>query len=215
MPEPVRAPISGLAPAAIIGPQTRFSGLIQLREAARIDGEIDGEIFATETVWIGETGRVHASIEAPEVVVAGDPARLDLLHAARADQAVIFVLAIDDVEASLRTAETVRKHFPHLKIYARARNRKHAYRLMDLEVEVIQRETFLSSVDIARNVLEGLGLSHYDADQVVETFKEYDEQRLHSSYEHHNDEEKMVMLAKKSAEELEELFAQDVEVEPN
>jgi cytoskeletal protein CcmA (bactofilin family) len=72
MSEPVRAPISGLAPAAIIGPQTRFSGLIQLREPARIDGEIDGEIFATETVWIGETGRVHASIEAPEVVVAGE-----------------------------------------------------------------------------------------------------------------------------------------------
>jgi cytoskeletal protein CcmA (bactofilin family) len=72
MSEPVRSPISGLAPAAIIGPQTRFSGLIQLREPARIDGEIDGEIFATETVWIGETGRVHASIEAPEVVVAGE-----------------------------------------------------------------------------------------------------------------------------------------------
>lgn len=143
----------------------------------------------------------------------GDPSRLDLLRAARADQAVIFVLAMDSVEGSLRTAETVRKHFPHLKVYARARNRKHAYQLMDLEVEVIQRETFLSSLDIARNVLEGLGLSHYDAEQVVETFKEHDERRLHSSYEHHNDEEKMVLLAKKSAEELEELFAQDAEVE--
>lgn len=143
----------------------------------------------------------------------GDPARLDLLRAAKADQAVIFVLAMDDVAASLRTAETVRKHFPHLKIYARARNRKHAYQLMDLEVEVIQRETFLSSLDIARAVLEGLGLSHYDAEKVVETFKEHDERRLHSSYEHHDDEEKMVMLAKKSAEELEELFAQDAEVE--
>jgi len=71
MSEPARASISGLAPAAIIGPQTRFSGLIQLREPARIDGEIDGEIFASETVWIGETGRVRARIEAPEVVVAG------------------------------------------------------------------------------------------------------------------------------------------------
>jgi cytoskeletal protein CcmA (bactofilin family) len=71
MSEPARAAISGLAPAAIVGPQTHFSGLIQLREPARIDGEVDGEIFATEAVWIGETGRVHARIEAPEVVVAG------------------------------------------------------------------------------------------------------------------------------------------------
>jgi len=54
-----------------MGPQTRFSGLVQLREPARIDGEIEGEIFATDTVWIGETGRVRARIEAPEVVVAG------------------------------------------------------------------------------------------------------------------------------------------------
>jgi hypothetical protein len=30
----------------------------------------------------------------------------------------------------VRTAEVVRKHFPDLKIYARARNRQHAYRLM-------------------------------------------------------------------------------------
>ena len=72
MSEPARATISGLAPAVIVGPQTRFSGLVQLREPARIDGELEGEIFATEMVWIGETGRVRARIEAPEVVVAGE-----------------------------------------------------------------------------------------------------------------------------------------------
>jgi cytoskeletal protein CcmA (bactofilin family) len=71
MAEPAQAAISGLAPAVIVGPQSRFSGLIQLREPARIDGEVDGEVFATEAVWIGETGRVRARIEAPEVVVAG------------------------------------------------------------------------------------------------------------------------------------------------
>jgi cytoskeletal protein CcmA (bactofilin family) len=72
MSEPFRAPIAGLAPDAIVGPQTRFSGLVQLREPGRIDGEIDGEIFGTEAVWIGESGRVRARIEAPEVVIAGE-----------------------------------------------------------------------------------------------------------------------------------------------
>ncbi|HET6720875.1 MAG TPA: monovalent cation:proton antiporter-2 (CPA2) family protein, partial [Rhodocyclaceae bacterium] len=56
----------------------------------------------------------------------GDASRLDLLAAARADLAEIFVLAIDDIEASVKTAAMVRKHYPHLKIYARARNRLHA-----------------------------------------------------------------------------------------
>jgi len=143
----------------------------------------------------------------------GDPSRLDLLHAAKAEQAVVFVLAIDEVEASLRTVETVREHFPDLKIYARARNRKHAYQLMDLGVAVIQRETFLSSLDIARSVLEGLGLPDYEADRVVKKFREHDERRLYAHYGLHDDEQKMIDLAKEAAEELEELFAQDAEAE--
>ena len=68
MSEPAR--VAGSAPDPVIGPQTRFEGLVQLREPARIDGEIEGEVFATGAVWIGETGRVR--IEAPEVVVAGE-----------------------------------------------------------------------------------------------------------------------------------------------
>jgi len=56
----------------------------------------------------------------------GDASRIDILRAAGADKAQILVLAIDDVEASLRTAENTRRHFPKLKIYARARNRFHA-----------------------------------------------------------------------------------------
>src|SRR5512147_3196815 len=55
----------------------------------------------------------------------GDASRLDLLRAARADLAEVFVLAIDDIDASVKTAQMVRKHYPHLKIYARARNRIH------------------------------------------------------------------------------------------
>jgi voltage-gated potassium channel Kch len=70
----------------------------------------------------------------------GDASRLDILRAARTDKARAFVLAIDDVEASLRTAEIVRRHFPHVPLYARARNRQHALRLLDLGAKVIRRE---------------------------------------------------------------------------
>ena len=146
-------------------------------------------------------------------VYYGDAARLDLLRAAKADQATVLVLAIDDVEASLRTAETVRNHFPNLTVYARARNRRHAYQLMDLGIDVIQRETFLSSLEIAREVLKGLGLPDYDAERTVETFRQVDERRLYDSYGMHDDEEKMIYLAKQAAEELEEMFAQDEKTE--
>ena len=142
-------------------------------------------------------------------VYYGDASRLDLLLAARADRAIAFVLAIDDVAASLRTAEVVRKHFPHLKIYARARNRQHAYRLMELGISVVWRETFLSSLDMARELLKGLGLPDFAAARATELFREHDERRLYSLYGEHRNEERMRMRAKKAAEELEELFAQD------
>ncbi len=142
-------------------------------------------------------------------VYYGDPSRLDLLRAAKADSAEIFVVAVDDVDASVRTVETVQRHFPHLKIYARARNRPHAYRLMELGVDVIQRETFLSSLDIGRQVLEGLGFSSGEAARTAEMFRDHDVARLEAHFGEHRDEETMMRLAGEWARDLEELFEED------
>jgi voltage-gated potassium channel Kch len=103
-------------------------------------------------------------------VFFGDASRLDLLHAARADLAEVFVLAIDDIEASVKTAGIVKKHYPHLKIYARARNRVHAYRLMDIGVDKLIRETLLSSMELSRDVLVALGDSTADANKAIQLF---------------------------------------------
>ena len=61
----------------------------------------------------------------------GDASRLEMLRAAGAEHADVLVLAIDDVEASVRTAEMARRHFPKLRVLARARNRQHAFRLLE------------------------------------------------------------------------------------
>lgn len=142
-------------------------------------------------------------------VYYGDASRLDLLRAAKADKAHICVIAIDDIEASLRLAATIRRHFPHLKVFARARNRQHVYRLMDLGVTDIFRETFGSSLEMAENVLRGLGLGDGRARGVVQRFREHDERRLLQAHAHHWDEDKMIDLAKQSTRELRELFEQD------
>lgn len=139
----------------------------------------------------------------------GDASRLELLQAARADRAVVFVLAIDDVAASVRTAETVIRHFPHLKIFARARNRAHAYQLMELGIAVVWRETLGSSLEMAEAVLKGLGLPGYQAEHAVATFRSHDEQRLSAAFGTHRDDARMQALARKASQELEELFAQD------
>jgi monovalent cation:proton antiporter-2 (CPA2) family protein len=139
----------------------------------------------------------------------GDASRLDLLQAAGAAKAKLFVLAIDDVDASLRTAKIVRQHFPNLKIMARARNRKHAYELMDLGVETIRRETFLSALDLTTEVLKDLDFSAEAARNAIETFRQHDEKRLHEHRHAHTDDQKMQALAKEATRELEEMFEQD------
>ncbi|MHB8742929.1 MAG: monovalent cation:proton antiporter-2 (CPA2) family protein [Sulfuricaulis sp.] len=140
----------------------------------------------------------------------GDASRLDLLRAARVDLAEVFVLAIDDIEASIKTAEMVKKHYPHLKIYARARNRVHAYRLMDVGVDKLIRETFLSSLELARDVLVALGHSEAQANEAVRRFREHDEALLERQHMVYRDEAQLIASARQGAEELERLFEQDV-----
>lgn len=141
----------------------------------------------------------------------GDPSRLDMLRAARADKAKLFVLAIDDIASSIRTAQTVQRHFPHVKIYARARNRHHAHLLMDLGIKAISRETFLSALELAELVLHGLGISEQAARSTVQTFRTHDEQTLLRQHAIHHDESMLVQTVKEAAAELEELFETDTD----
>jgi glutathione-regulated potassium-efflux system ancillary protein KefC/glutathione-regulated potassium-efflux system protein KefB len=142
-------------------------------------------------------------------VYYGDASRLDLLEAAGAARAELLVLAIDDVEASVRTAELVRKHFPQLKILARARNRQHALRLMDMGVRYIIRETFLSSLEMAQHALETLGMPRSEARNSIERFIAHDERTLRAQLELRDDEQKLIQSAQLAARELEQLFEAD------
>jgi monovalent cation:proton antiporter-2 (CPA2) family protein len=142
-------------------------------------------------------------------VFYGDASRLELLRAAHAENAEVFVLAIDDVEASVRTAELIRKHFPNLKIFARARNRQHAFRLMDLAVRYIVRETLVSSLEMSVQVLESLGLSKSKALETVHQFRVHDEATMAKQQAVKDDESKFLATTRESAEQLLHLFETD------
>ena len=143
----------------------------------------------------------------------GDASRIDLLRAAHAEQARIFVLAIDDVQASLKTAEMVKTHFPNLEIIARARNRHHAHRLRDIGVKIFLRETFLSSMKLAEEVLCGLGMPRTEVVDTIEKFKTHDEATLMKQHAIHHDETQYIQSVKDAAEELQDLFEADLESE--
>ena len=142
-------------------------------------------------------------------VYYGDASRLDLLRAAGAETAAIFVLAIDDVDASVRAAELVRGQFPRLKVFARARNRQHAFALKDLGVRYIIRETYVSSLEMAATVLESLGDTSASARASVRKFRQHDEETFDAQYAVKDDETKFVATSRAAASQLEQLFAAD------
>jgi monovalent cation:proton antiporter-2 (CPA2) family protein len=142
-------------------------------------------------------------------VYYGDASRLDLLRAAGAETAKIFVLAIDDVDASIRTAQLVRAQFPKLKIFARARNRQHTFALMDAGVTHIIRETLLSSLDLAASVLQELGETQASARGAVRKFRQHDEATLAAQYAVKEDDTKFLATTQESAQQLEKLFETD------
>jgi len=143
------------------------------------------------------------------VVHYGDASRLDILRAAGAEHAKVFVLVIDDVEASMRTAEAVTKNFPHLTIVARARNRRHAHKLMDLGIKNVFRETFLSSLAISENVFKSLGISEDDTAMASQSFRERDERLLIEQHAFHQSEEKLMQSSRDTAAELDQLLKDD------
>jgi glutathione-regulated potassium-efflux system ancillary protein KefC/glutathione-regulated potassium-efflux system protein KefB len=142
-------------------------------------------------------------------VYYGDASRLELLESARARDAKLFVLAIDDVEASMKTAAIVRQHFPDLPILARARNRVHYYRLRDLVLLGGERETFRSSLETARQALETLGFDSTRAARAVDLFRRHDLAQLDVQYAVRQDEAQLIQTAAQAAAQLQELFESD------
>ncbi|WP_287031404.1 monovalent cation:proton antiporter-2 (CPA2) family protein [Pseudomonas sp. UBA6310] len=141
-------------------------------------------------------------------VFYGDPLRPEILRAAKVEQAEYFVIATDDPETNIKTAALVRRLYPHIKILARARNRQHVHRLVDLDAQAV-RETFHSALEMSRRMLVGLGLSPAQAEARVARFKRHDEQLLEAQQHVYDDAAKVMQTAREARAELERLFEAD------
>jgi glutathione-regulated potassium-efflux system ancillary protein KefC len=142
-------------------------------------------------------------------VFYGDATRLDLLHAAGAARARALVLAIDDVADSLALVDAVREEFPSLPILARARNVTHYYQLLDRGVDVIERETFESALQLGRRALCELGFGAYQARQAAFKFRQHNKATVLDVYPYYRDQKRYESLAKRARDELNQMFARD------
>ncbi|WP_237059780.1 monovalent cation:proton antiporter-2 (CPA2) family protein [Microbulbifer sediminum] len=139
----------------------------------------------------------------------GDASREDLLRSAGARNAKLVILTLSDQAASLEIVTQLQKHFPHLTILARARNRMHHYALMEAGVKYIFRETVDSALSIGEKALELLGLSPLQARRAARKFKQHDQRMLEALFPYWRDESQQIAQTRIYREQLLQALRED------
>jgi monovalent cation:proton antiporter-2 (CPA2) family protein len=142
-------------------------------------------------------------------VYFGDPTRPDVLRAAGVEQAKLIIIAMDDPPGVLRCVDMVKHNFPDVAILARARNRWYSHLLMDRAVEGFVRETFHSSLQLAKQALVVLGTDEAAADRAVTLFRDHDEKNLVESHAIYRDEQQVIQNQQQATDELAALLEAD------
>jgi len=143
-------------------------------------------------------------------VFYGNAARQDLLQAAGAEKAKLLVLAISDHEKILEIVRMARKHFPHLKIFARASGRSQAYELLDAGVNHVYRETLDTSLSASVDVLRTLGFRSFQARRAAQTFRFHDEESIEELRHLRHDRKTYISHARQKIEDLEQLLLSEL-----
>nr|VFJ94039.1 MAG: glutathione-regulated potassium-efflux system ancillary protein KefC [Candidatus Kentron sp. LFY]VFJ97325.1 MAG: glutathione-regulated potassium-efflux system ancillary protein KefC [Candidatus Kentron sp. LFY] len=140
----------------------------------------------------------------------GDATRLDLLHAAGANDARILVIALDSSSACSKLIEVARTHFPHLKIIARAKDLPQLFEYQGLGAISSHREAFDTALTMGEEVLRELGYPAFEVHRAGKRFRHHDTESLREIYaESKKSPELGISAAIHAREALEKLFAED------
>lgn len=139
----------------------------------------------------------------------GDVCRPDLLESAGAAEAKLLILALEDEGKSTELVELVRRHFPNLKILARATDRPHLYRLINTRVDYAVHQHAGSAIDLAAEAMKMLGVRANQASRTAKWFRKYDSDVAVSLAEIHQDEGLYVSRVRERVAELEKQFEEE------
>lgn len=162
------------------------------------------------TILDNDSDRVEVLRKMGFEVYYGDATRVDLLRSAGAEKAKLLIAVIDSTDINHEVIQVTRKHFPNLKIMARARNRFDAYEILDLGVSNIYRETLYTSVHMAVDVLHELGIRNYTATRKAQDFIRYDEEALRKLAATRHDAKQYILTVREQIELEEKLLSEDL-----
>ena len=86
----------------------------------------------------------------------------------------------------------------------------HLFRLRDLDIDAVERETVHSSIETARQALIATGTEPEQAARAVEIFLAHDLNLLDTQYAVRQDEQQFIQTTSQAAAQLQELFEADV-----
>jgi len=111
-------------------------------------------------------------------VYYGDGTRLDILHAAGADNAEAILVCVDNPDATRTIVERIKSEFPLTPVLARAYDRGSALQLIREGIDFQIRETVESALVFGRVALEKLGVDPDEAAEIVADVRHRDQARL-------------------------------------
>jgi CPA2 family monovalent cation:H+ antiporter-2 len=124
----------------------------------RMLGRILGREGVTFVAFDTNGSAVGKHRDAGLPVSYGDASRIEIIARGRLETASAVVVTIDDWRASERLVKNVRRHWPEIPIYARARDRHHAARLLELGASEAIPEALEGSLQLGYRVLSGIGM---------------------------------------------------------
>lgn len=143
-------------------------------------------------------------------VYYGDASRHDLLEAAGAADAKLIIISLEPSEKRIEMIETIKKHFPNLRMFVRAKHRYDAYDLMNAGMLHVYRETIDTSLRLGVDVMKILGHKEFSAMRAAKKFFSKDEENL-KKLASIRDTEEYILTARSYIEELEKMLRADME----
>ncbi|GAB3463454.1 cation:proton antiporter [Massilia terrae] len=101
-------------------------------------------------------------------VYFGNAARPELLKRVHADESPAIVLTMDHPGSALQAVRGIRREFPHVRLFVRSRDEKHARALKMAGATVVVPETLEASLQLSAFVLESIGLDERQVNTIVE-----------------------------------------------
>ena len=130
------------------------------------------------TIIDNDSEMIKSASEFGFKIYYGDGTRLDVMRAAGAETARAIAVCVDKQQDANKIVELCTHEFGHAKLLVRAYDRVHALELVNAGVDYQIRETFESAMKFGRKLLEELGTSMDESQDVEDWIRSMDDERF-------------------------------------